>query len=217
MKEPDFISSLLTRIPELNVEYAIEAMGGSRPLYEKTLMHTVRQIPSNIGEMDDSLNSKSNLDAFAVKVHGIKSALRHVGKMELANGAEALEKAAKAGERTYCEENYGVFREKLLHFSQQVNEVAEQAANSEANAGIIITNDGSLSDFIDALKQAGEAAELCDSMSAYELILPLTKMRFGEGPDHLILMAATTLDQFKPYEALEYITELLNRCEKPQL
>lgn len=216
MKESDFISSLLTRIPELDVEYAIEAMGSSELLYEKTLMHMVRQIPLNIDEMDDSLNTKNDLAAFAIKVHGIKSALRHVGKKVLANEAEALETAAKAGDREYCEGNYGAFREELMRFNDQVNEIAGQSAGSEADVGSGITNSANISDFIDILKQAGEAAELCDSISAYEILFPLTKMRFNENTDDLILKAANKLDQFKPYEAVEYITELLSKCEKPQ-
>lgn len=213
MKKSDFISSILKRIPELDVEYAIEAMGGSESLYEKTLMHMVRQIPLNIGEMDASLNSNGDLDAFAVKTHGIKSSLRHVGKISLANEAESLETAAKAGDRTYCDGNYGAFKEELLRFYDQVNE----AAGLETDAGSKIADGGNISDFIGVLKQAGEAADACDSMSAYEIILPLTKIHFGGNTDDLVLKAATAFDQFKPFEALEYITELLNECGKPQL
>lgn len=217
MKESEYISSILERIPELNVEYAIGAMGGSEALYEKTLTHMVRQIPLNIGEMDASIKSNGDFGVFAVKVHGIKSAFRQVGIMALASKAESLEMAAKAGDRTYCEENYGTFREELLWFYDQVNEATGQISGSETDAGLEGANVGNISDFIDELKQAAEAADLCDSMSAYNILLPLTKTRFGGNTDDLVLKAATALDQFKPFEALEYIAELLNECKKTQL
>lgn len=217
MKEPDFISSILEHIPELDVKYAIEAMGGSESLYEITLMRTARQIPSNIREMDSSLHANSDLETFAVKTHGIKSVLRHVGEMKLADKSEALEMAAKTGDRIYCYGNYEAFKEELLRFYDNVNVAAGQAAGSETDTEPEVANDGNISDFIDALKQAGEAADSCDSMSAYEIILPLTKIRFGGNNDDLILKAATALDQFRPFEALEYIEKLLNKCENPQI
>lgn len=215
MKEPDFISSILKRVTELDAKYAIDAMGGSESLYEKTLMRMVRQLPLYIGEMDDSLSLDGGLGAFAVKVHGIKGTLRHVGKMRLADKAESLEEAAKTGDKTYCAEHYGFFKEELLRFYAQVNEVA--GLETDAGAGAEITNDGNISDYIDTIKQAGEAADSYDSMSAYEILLPLTKTRFGGNTDELVLKAANALDQFMPFEALEYIAELLNECEKPQI
>lgn len=212
MNGPDFISSILKRIPELNVKYAVDAMGGSEDLYEKTLIHMARHIPLNIGEMDDSLNAKGDLAAFAVRVHGVKSTLRHVGKTALAGDAEALETAAKEGNKAYCDGHYGAFRENLLMFYSQVNEVA----GLETDAKPETTNDGNISDFTGALKQAAAAADACDSMSAYELLLPLTKIRFGGNTDDLVLKTTNALDQFRPFEALEYIAELLNKCGEPQ-
>lgn len=213
MRESVYISSILERIPELNVDYAIEAMGGSVSLYEKTLSHMVRQIPLNIEEMDSSLKSNGDVGAFAVKVHGIKSAFKQIGITGLANEAESLEMAAKAGDKTYCDGNYDAFRDSLLRFYNKINEAAGQIPGSEADAGTGTLNDGNISDFVDALKEAGEAADLCDSMSAYNALLPLTKTHFGGNIDDLVLKAATALDQFKPFLALEYITELQNECK----
>lgn len=214
MKAPSFITALVERISELDIEYAIDAMGGSESLYEKTLMHMVRHIPINISQMDDFLFTNEDLNAFAIKTHGIKSALRHVGKMVLANEAESLEKAAKAGDKTYCTEHYGIFKRNLLHFFDQVNEVTEQTSDSgkDTEKGFICDSD--ISDYIDALKQAREAADSCDSMSAYDILLPLTKIRFEKDVDDLVMNAANALDLFKPYEALEHITELLKKSKK---
>lgn len=216
MKESAFISSLLTYIAKVDMDRAMEAMGGSETLYEKTLTHMARQIPANVKEMDESLHEKNDLDAFAVKVHGIKSVLRHVGKMALANGAEALENAAKAGDRAFCEEHYGPLREELLRFFDEVNEVTRQTEGLRADAGLVVKHEEGICCFVNLLKQAGEAAELCDSMTAYEILFPLTKIHFDESTNALILKAANTLDQFKPYEALEYVNELLSKCENPQ-
>lgn len=212
MNAPNFITSLKERMPELGVEYAIDAMGGSESLYEKTLMHTVRHIPINAGQMDDFLFSKDDLSAFAIKTHGIKSALRHAGEKTLANEAETFEMKAKAGDKTYCTEHYGVFKMKLLRFFDEVNEIAK-TFGLETDAGKGFSSDSDISEFADALKQAAEAADLCDSMSAYDLLLPLTKMSFDTETDDLIMNAANALDQFKPYEAVEYITKLLSKCK----
>lgn len=210
MKELGSISSKLQHIPKLDVEYAIDSMGGSEALYEETLMRMVRQIPSNIGEMDAFLDSNGDLSAFAIKVHGVKGVLRHVGKTALANDAESLELAAKAGNKTYCAEHYESFKKDLLCFRDQISAALEpETGNTEAEP----FHSGSISDFIDTLKQAEEAADLCDSMAAYEILLPLTKIHFGGDIDNLISNAATALDQFKPFEAFECITELLNVSE----
>lgn len=215
MNEPVFSQfiSLAKSIPGLDVKYAVEAMGGSEALYEKTLMHTVRHIPSNVEEMDASLHANSDLEAFGIKVHGIKSALRHVGKMELARKAESLENAAKGKDKMYCIGHYVSFKDELLRFYSRVNDVSRQCAGPETDTGAESVTKGDINSFIDVIKQAQKAADLCDSMSAYEILLPLTKMRFGGACDNLISKAATALDKFEPFEAMEYITELLNECK----
>lgn len=206
---PDFMSAIKC-IPGLDTAYAIKALGDVEPLYEKMLRKVLRLLPSNIEEMDKFLCENNDLDAFAVKVHGVKGSLGQVGCLTLSKRAESLEKAAKAGDRPYCDENYGPFKAELLHFYGQLNDADLQSAEAEdgADAGVV---DG----LADMLGQAKEAAENYDAISAADILLPLTKRRLGGGMDELILSAVDELEVFRPQKALKYIAELIDMVNRP--
>lgn len=204
----DFIS-LIKLIPEIDTEYAIDAIGGSESIYEKLLMRIIDMIPLNIEKMDNVILAGGALGDFAVKVHGVKNSLRQAGYRRLALDAEALEIAAKAGEAAYCAEHYESFRKDMMHFYKQVNIAASQSKGSDPE----IKNDHerSISAFFDTLTKAEALAGAYDTISAYELLLPLAKYNFGGDADRLIAKAMKALDVFKPKKAQEYITELIAR------
>lgn len=206
----DFIS-LVSQIPELDTEHAIETIGGSEALYESTVKYMMRFIPSNVEQMDKCLNTDNALNDFAIKVHGIKSSLRQMGHLHLAKQAEALEKAAKAGENSFCIEHYGSFRDDLLCFYNQVNYLILLNADKETGCADESTNHGEISNFYDILTQIKAEAEAYDTISAAEKLLPLTKYRFSEDTNRLIAKAMEALDTYKPRQALEYLAELLDR------
>lgn len=204
--------SLLEKIPDLDAVYAVENIGGSELLYEKSLRQVNRLIPSNLEQMD-SYYEGGDLGAFAVKAHGLKGSFGQVGDRRLSKLAEALEKAAKAGDWEYCREHYGAFREELLRFHEQVDAVFQSADMGDATQHEN-TREESIADYRDVLSRAWTAADEYDSMAASEILSPLTRRRFGKAADELISNAVTALDIFQAQKALEYISELLNECEK---
>lgn len=206
----DFVS-LIRLIPDMDVDYAIEAIGGSEPLYEKVLIRIVRLIQSNIEQMDQFLDKDEALNDFAIKVHGVKSSMRQAGYLKLALRAEALEKSAKDGDRLYCTQHYAPFREDLLHFRDQVDNAISQSTDAETKSETGNVSSSNLGSFFDVLDKVKAAAAAYDTLSASELLSPLTKMHFGENEDILITKAMDALDVFKPKQALEFIAELMEK------
>lgn len=201
METLDYLTAI-SRIPGLDTEHAIEIMGGSAMLYEKTIQQMVRYIPSNIEQMDNFLADSSTLNDFAIRVHGIKSSLRQIGHPRLAKQAEELEMAAKSEDYTFCLAHYGSFREGCLSFY----DLASAAVIPEA-----VAETESVKNFYEILTQIKADVEDYDVMAAAEKLMPLTRHRFDEDTDRLIAQAMEALETYKAQQALIYITELLDR------
>lgn len=65
---------------------------------------------------------EDDFESFIIQVHGIKSASRNVGAMQLGNLAEQMEKEGKAGNRGFVEEHLTELIEKLQKTLQEVKE-----------------------------------------------------------------------------------------------
>ena len=90
---------LLDDIPGLDIDKGIAHFGYSEEAYVNVLQSFVK----NTGPLLDIIEgvNADNLDIFAVTVHGIKGASRGILARNIANKAEALEKAAIAGDYNF--------------------------------------------------------------------------------------------------------------------
>ncbi|MCL1807184.1 MAG: ATP-binding protein [Oscillospiraceae bacterium] len=107
-------------IAEINVEAGLSYFSGNDDLYIETLAYFCDSITKNCNTAETLLQSR-DLKNFAVNIHGMKSALATIGAMGLSGGAFELEKASKAENLSFCQDNTPEFiemvralRDKLL-------------------------------------------------------------------------------------------------------
>ena len=98
----------LKRADGLDVDSALEAMGGLEDVYLDTVKLTARLLPERVERMDRFINTDRN--AFTVEVHGLKSVLKNIGAAALGSSAAQLERATIENRMSYCAECYPVFR-----------------------------------------------------------------------------------------------------------
>ncbi|MDR0600045.1 MAG: HAMP domain-containing protein [Treponema sp.] len=105
-------------IPGLNVDRGLSLVGGEEEQYAELLRVTVGSIAQGIQKTRNL--HVSDLAAFAVEIHGMKSALYTIGADSLGDEARQLEFSAKSDDAAYCGENYPDFEERLRGFSRNL-------------------------------------------------------------------------------------------------
>ena len=83
-------------IKGLNIEKSVERFNGDRDVYFNVLRAFVKNTPQLIDSIDHT--GPDGLNEYAVTMHGIKGSCRGVGADAVADTAERLELAAKAGD-----------------------------------------------------------------------------------------------------------------------
>jgi PAS domain S-box-containing protein len=190
---------LLKRIDGLNVDSALDAMSGLADVYLDTVKLTLRLLPERLDKMDNYI--KSDMKAFTVEVHGLKSVLKNIGAAALGNSAGQLERAALENNTQYCNESYPPFRAGLAELKDRLNgALRPETANAKKNA-----DKSSLAQTISAAKTA---AETFDRDSALEAITPCSDFSYGEEVDGLLEKIIFALEAFDCEGALENIIKL---------
>jgi len=196
------IAEKLKSIEYLDVDSALDAVGGLRDVYEQSVNVTVRLLPETVKKMDTYL-AESDINKFAVEVHGIKSVLRNIGANTLGSMAAWLENAAKSGETDYCNENYPHFKELLLKFEEEARAViASEVKESKGEM------DGE--ELIETIKKAAEAAESYDAVAALDSVRPLSDYTFGKETEETVKKIIFALEEFNCEGALKEMEVLLN-------
>ena len=189
----------LRAIPYLDVRTALDAMSGMPDLYLDTVKLTLRLLPERVGKMDDYVNN--DLKGFSIEVHGLKSALRNMGAMELGNRADQLETASKAGDQAYCQAHYPDFRKDLIQL-----EVHIQAATLGDEAGEKATADPST--LAPVIETAKAAAEAFDRDVALEALTASVGYTYTDVVDALLQDIVFALEAFDCLGAVEKLTSL---------
>ena len=108
-------------IPGINVEAAIQC-SGTEVIFRKLLQIFYDTLPGKV-ELIRQLEQEGDLQRYIIEVHGLKSAARLVGAMELASQAEYLEHCGKADNIQEIHEKnesflqfYYSYKEKLYPF-----------------------------------------------------------------------------------------------------
>ena len=90
-------------IPGLDADKAM-AMIGSPKLFMKILKEYHKNIPANHKQLTESYETE-NWENYTIQVHALKSSSRQIGAIDLADKAEKLENAGKAGDIDYIRAN----------------------------------------------------------------------------------------------------------------
>ncbi len=89
----------VARINGVDVALALERLGGMQKMYEKVLGLFTKGLKKDMSELQAFLIG-GDINNFAIKVHGVKGALRNLGIDGIAALAEKLEFLAKDGDET---------------------------------------------------------------------------------------------------------------------
>ena len=196
-KPGDPITSL-KRLGYLDVNSALDAMSGFPDLYLDTVKLTLRLLPERIEKMDKFI--ESDLKAFTIEVHGLKSALKNIGAAELGNSASQLEHAALKDDKAFCEENYPGFKVGLLKLEADLNTAFPESTEEKQIAD--------KSALMPAIAEAKIAAENFDRDAALEIIRKHAGFSYGTKTDEALKEIIAALDAFDCEGAQNKITEL---------
>ncbi|MCL2049816.1 MAG: ATP-binding protein [Defluviitaleaceae bacterium] len=185
---------LLKRIVGLDVDYALEAMDGLEDVYIDTVKLTTRLLPERINKMDRFI--ETDIKAFTVEVHGLKSVMRNIGAAELGNSASQLENAALEDNVAYCNEFYPPFKAGLVElYDGLVKAVQPESAEPKKTADTSAV-------LLQAIAEAKNAAEAFDRDGALEILMPCMEYTFGEEADGILGEVVNALEAFQCEGAL---------------
>jgi CheY-like chemotaxis protein len=108
-KEWTILQNPEIKIPGINIEEGLERLGGDLNTYWDVVKSFARNTPLLLKEIRGSDFFEKNTNGYAVIVHGIKGSGRSIGANDLGSQAEALERAAKAGDLDFVRENHDAF------------------------------------------------------------------------------------------------------------
>jgi HPt (histidine-containing phosphotransfer) domain-containing protein len=96
-------------IPGLNIEKGLNRFGGDGETYLNVMSSYVKNTPALLEDLQDALKDKERIAEYETIVHGIKGSSRAIFADETGDMAEALEKAANAGNYDYIAANDSAF------------------------------------------------------------------------------------------------------------
>ncbi|MCL2049578.1 MAG: HAMP domain-containing protein [Defluviitaleaceae bacterium] len=192
--EPQTVLEKLRRIKEINVDSALERMGGLEDAYEKTVRLLTRLLPDTMAKLDLFL-AEENLKGFTIEIHGLKGVLRNIGAANLGNDAANLEKASLEANIDFCSTHYPPLRELLVEFSKQLNNAIKEDES-------VVKQTMDLEVLKVALEEAKEAADGYEATAAIEILEPLTAFSYNSEVDELLKKVIFALEEFDCEEAL---------------
>ncbi|GHV84484.1 hypothetical protein AGMMS50230_00920 [Spirochaetia bacterium] len=157
-------------IQGLDIDKGILLIGGEKEKYTELLRVTIRVITDGILKMRGLYIE--DIPAFAIEIHGMKSALYSIGAETLGDEARQLEFAAKSDDAGYCRENYPVLEEKLRTLCRNLAALFPQQERSSRK--------GSASELSAALLKAQEASANFDASAANALLTPFSFVKWDD-------------------------------------
>ena len=114
---------------ELNVNKGIERFGGDREVYLDILQSFAADTGLQLKKLEDV--NGDNLDDYAIAVHGIKGSCRGILAEAVGNKAEALEKAAKAGDLNFVREHNPEFLKTAGKLVEDITDILKKIGGEE--------------------------------------------------------------------------------------
>jgi signal transduction histidine kinase/CheY-like chemotaxis protein len=159
------------KIEGLDIELGIARFAGDEDIY----MDVLRSYYENTPELLETLAGTdiSDLPSYAVTVHGIKSSSRSIGAESVGSKAEALEKAAKAGNSDFVNAENGGFVEEARALLVEIGKFFDSYSDSPLQR--------KASPDAEALSKLLGACEAFDMDSADEAMDELEKYTYESG------------------------------------
>lgn len=98
--------------PEIDVESAVEKIGGSIEVFNKLVLAYYNQNQDAVVLLYDMLDK--NIRGFKKKIHSLRATSANIGAYSLAQAATRIEAAINIGNREYVHNNIGDFTDELL-------------------------------------------------------------------------------------------------------
>lgn len=115
----------------LDIPEALARMGNSPKIYMRIIHSFITNMPGNLEELaTDSINAET-LPDYAVKIHGAKGSCYGIGANAVGDKAQALERAAKAGDLEACLSDNDSFIASALELVKALEELEAKAEAAE--------------------------------------------------------------------------------------
>jgi HPt (histidine-containing phosphotransfer) domain-containing protein len=98
---------MVSKPPGFDVQTGVERFGGDEAIYHKILASYAQNTPPLLEKL--RVVTEERLAEYAITAHGLKGASRSICAEEIGARAEALERAAKAGDFAFVEANNAAF------------------------------------------------------------------------------------------------------------
>ncbi len=167
----------IEKIPGLEVQSALDRMGGMHDAYAKTLGIFVRRLPETLRRLTSFL-ADGDSKGFAIEVHGLKGSLRSIGAAPLGDAAEELEFAAKENNTALCEEGLPDFIPAVQALGEKLAAaIAEPAAEKPAEPGG--AKQGDPEELKHKLEEVQNLLDAFEADPAMEILTDLKGKNFG--------------------------------------
>ncbi|MCL2224016.1 MAG: ATP-binding protein [Defluviitaleaceae bacterium] len=194
----------LRKIDMLDVDPALDAMSGLPDLYIDTVKLTMRLLSERVEKMDKFL--PTDIKAFTIEVHGLKSSMKNIGASKLGSQAAKLERNALDGNHDYCNENYPPFKEGLLTLESLLKAaLGDDGAEEKETAEV--------SSLLPALEEAKTAAESYDRDTAMDIITKHAAFSYDEETDKTLQEVINALEVFDCTAAFDKLQELQDKIK----
>jgi CheY-like chemotaxis protein len=188
-KEWDIPAVPVAKIPGINVEEGLERLGGDVGTYWDVMKSFARNTSLLLKEIRGGAFFEKNINGYAVIVHGIKGSSRSIGANDLGSRAEALERAAKAGDYEFVRKNHDAFiqaADQLLEgINVEIRRMAEEdqkPLKAEPAKQILEDLAEACRGFdIDGVDRAMEELESCEYETGADLVVWLREKVDGMG------------------------------------
>jgi HPt (histidine-containing phosphotransfer) domain-containing protein len=186
----------------LDIRSGIQNVGGSKELYLDTLYEFHKDGLERTGEIRKSLEGK-DYDLYSTHVHGIKSALRIIGAIDLSDDAYKLELAGDNKDADYIEMHNSNFLHNLTQLLDGVDEMLVMYEES------IPTPDINMDEYNAALTKLKEALEDYDTQSIHRIVSQLQNMTRGHPSNADIRKISDHITESDFDEAIEELEQLI--------
>ena len=187
----------------LDAEKGIARFGGN----EETYLAVLRSFVVNTVPLLDSIGevSEDTMAGYAVVVHGIKGSGRGVCADKLANAAEIMEKAAKAGDYDFVSSNNPSFLESAARMLEEIGGALARISPDRQKPSKARPDEN-------LLKKLLEACKSYDTDEIDNLISELDSYEYDSGGD-LISGLVTSANHYNYKEMREKLISIIERQE----
>lgn len=115
-----YSDGLLNMKPYIDIEAAIEKIGGSIDVFNKLIVAYYNQNENAVSDLYDKL--ENDIRGFKAKIHTIKTTSINIGAYDCAKDATKLEAAINIGNKDYVKDNMEDFTDNLAMLIQMISE-----------------------------------------------------------------------------------------------